>query len=483
MTSARPKRPPRGLRLVIAAGVAAAALLFPGIPALAQDDGPTVTEELRVFLEGVRSHPGARAAEAALQAAGYQLDAAWDPVQFELSGAYTSLDVDSDFLERMELLRQTPPEMLPDGVDLEDIPADFVSDGAVMNASLTFRPFPYGDFADLVDQRQFALLLSRLDYQESLAGLEAQAISLALSNQLASRGVELAGQALELSEEALQVARTRFERGAATERDVREAQAGLLEAQTALTDAEADLELARNSLRSLVGDVPVPDLAGLNLGIPTATPLSVQRSAIQARQAELGVRGARRNMIPVAQAGYTLNVSDEASVEFAIESRTLQPSVSYNFQPQLGPVYGESAAQALADNPVQGSFHIGVSVSLSPGDRDELRAAELQAQAAQSGYEAAVQRAQLEFDSLVAALEESIRAEEVAAVRLHNAQLALEEAQVQLDAGVGIPLEVQSTALELSQAHLNHASTRQQVVQNILAFYEFYGIPLSEALL
>lgn len=486
------RRTPRyqSWRRSVATGFAVAVLLLVGVGALAQEQEagtgtPQDRDALHGFLQAVAAHPGVQAAQAALQAARHQLDAAFDPIQFDLTGAYTSLDVDSDFLELIDYVSQSP------GVD-PTLPTGFVTDGAIINASLTFRPFPFGDIADLADQRQFALQLARLDYLESLTGLEAQALSLALSQALAAQGVELAGQALELSEEALEVAYTRFERGAATERDVREAQAGLIEAQAALANAQANLQLSRSSLHSLVGDTAVPELDGLALPVPVGTPLSVQRSRIQALQAQLGPRGARRNMQPVVQAGYSLNVSEEATVDFSIESRTLQPSVSYNFQPQLGPVYPSQEPQLpdypgfadvdIPENPVQGSFQIGVSVSLSAGAQSELRAAELQAQAAQSAYEAALQGAQLEFDSLVASLEESIRAEQVARVRLHNATLALEEAQAQLDAGLGVPLEVQSTALELTQAHLNFSQARQQVVQNTLAFYEFYGIPLSEAL-
>ncbi|MDZ7705048.1 MAG: TolC family protein [Trueperaceae bacterium] len=68
----------------------------------------------------------------------------------------------------------------------------------------------------------------------------------------AERQVALAAESVAVSEQALTIARIRFERGGATELDVRDAEQSLQDARSNAAAAREGLQLARNNLASLV---------------------------------------------------------------------------------------------------------------------------------------------------------------------------------------------------------------------------------------
>ena len=206
------------------------------------------TAPLEDFLNAVRASPELAASRTALEAAELRLRAAYDPVSLEATGGYSRIDLDES----------SPLVRLPGG----DRTGLISRSQAQLSATLTFRPLPFGDTADLVRQRELEVASSILDYRAALTGLERRALEAALSARLASRSVLLSQEGVRAAEAALEATRTRFERGATNARALRAAEANLLQARTLLQSAEADAQLARSNLTSLVGDTPPTWLRG-----------------------------------------------------------------------------------------------------------------------------------------------------------------------------------------------------------------------------
>ena len=251
------------------------------------------------FLEPLQMHPSLLAAQAELNAAERTLNAAFDPVSVELSGSYLRFDTDD-----IDTDPQTPGE--------QSLPVN----GGAFAVGVSLRPFPFGSVADGVTQQKIALERARLEYRRTLASLEIEALAAALSVRLAQEGLSLARTGAALSSQALHATEIRFERGAANERELREARSGALAAQTRVTDAEARLELAQTSLESYVGGVAAPpDIA---LSIPEGTPVGVLSAELALAGAQLAQRSASRGVYPVLSAGYSWNLDDNNSLGISV---------------------------------------------------------------------------------------------------------------------------------------------------------------------
>ncbi len=401
---------------------------------------------LVIFLEAVKDHPGVRAAEANLNAAEVNLRQAFDPIALEASGGYGRLFIDDTH---------------SNAENLEENVAQFAAD-------LSFKPFPYGDTADLTTSRKLDMEKIHLDYRETLTNLEVQALEAASGVQLARESLALAKQGFEVSETALKNTERRFNKGAANARELREAEKGLVEAQKFLDDAEADLALALLSLESLVGDVDTPDLP--EFSEPLGEPLEVLKARINVDLAGVSIDSANRDLYPTAQAGYDWNVSENSKLSTSIDSRNLQPKVGFSYD------------GTRSDNGIDSQFTVTVSMNLSPATFDNLSFANEQKKAAQEALSAAIISAEIEHATLVSDLEQAERLLRLSEVEFNHSQKVLEETQIRQEVGLSIPLETQEAAVELTEDSLDLQSAKQEKLSTQLAFYKFYAIPPSEVL-
>ena len=441
------------LRLLKYAFLVALSLL---VPVQAQPAPPQ--DELKNFLSVVLINPELLASRAAVEAAELQLRAAYDPVALETTGGYSRFDLDES----------NPLVQLPGRIGL--VPGSRTQ----LSATLTFRPLPFGDTADLVRQSELDLELRILDYRAALTRLEGRALEAALSAQLAARSALLSREGVVGAEASLRATRTRFERGVANARELRQAEANLIKAQTLLQNAEADVRLSRLNLTSLVGDAPPPGFAVLaSLQQPGAgTPLSVQRAQIPILRAELGVRGVQRTVYPVVQASYTRNLSAQSSLVASIESRTLQPSVNFSYR-DPGRPFG---------NVTQGSLQVGVAANISLGTLDTLEAAERQVEAARRGLEAARQGTRLRLGALGRAHEAARRNVELRRLDFRDAETTLRENRKREALGLAPPLATQNALLESLRAFLGLRRAEVAALRAQLDFNAFYALPPSETL-
>lgn len=412
---------------------------------------------LVVFLEAVKGHPGVKAAKANLNAAEANLSQAFDPVALEGNATYGRL-------------QKQPKTEQPNEKNL-------VEDVVRFSASLSFRPFPYGDIGDLVSQRKLDMEKNRLDYREMLTNLEVQALEAASNVQLAQEALILAQEAFNLSEKALQSTQVRFKKGAANQRELRESEKGLVEAEKFLADAKANLALALLSLKSLVGEVDTPNL--LEFSEPLGEPLEVLRARINIDLVSISVGSAWRDIYPTLQACYDWGVDNKTTLSASIETRTLQPKISILYDGASQGVTQCGFSQAAK---IDNLFSIGISMNISPGTFDQLSSVNEQQQVAEEALAAAISSAELKHATLARDLEQALRQLHLAAVEFEHAQKVLSETKIRQEAGLSIPLETQQAAVELTEANLDLQSAKQAKLSKQLAFYKFYAIPPSEVL-
>lgn len=424
------------------------------------------------FLAALEPHPELLAAQAAAQAAELQLRAARDPVALEASGGYNRIDLDDSLTGAALGTAQAPTDPGTGG----DPGAGAVAEsGWQVSTTLQFRPYPFGDVADLVAQRELELQTSLLELRSARAGLEARALEAALQARLADRSAVIAREGVSAAAQGLRATRLRDVKGAANDREVRNAETALLEAQTLRHNAELDVQTARLNLHSLVGAATPPSyvtLTGL-AAPPRRTPLSVSQTLVQTRQTDLAIGAAQRELLPVASASYAWNASDTSTVTASVESRTLQPSVGFSYQ---------EPGRTLPTSAVEGTLSIGISATISVGAVDALAAAQRQREAAQAGLAAARRGGALQETALRSAYTKALGDAELTRRGFRNARATYRENRTREDLGLSSPLETQTSLLELLQADLERRSGELAALSALLDLYELYALPPSETL-
>jgi outer membrane protein TolC len=443
--------------------------------------GLSSAQDLSDFLTALQKHPAVLASKALVNASQSQLDAVYFPVSGELTAGYNRLSVDTEGLT------------LPANFDENEF-----KNGVQFSATATFRPFVFGDIADLAGQRELDLKRNQLSFRQTLANLEAQALEAALQVQVAENALLLAQQAQSLSSSVLEITQTRLAKGAATKTDLLNSEQNLFEAQNQVKSAELQLALAQQGLNNLVGSVRLTDMPQLEP--VTGTLPAVIQAQLDLALAQIGRGNSERGLYPVGQLSYTLPIRGEETVTdamgnstqqqtvnselaFSIESRTLQPSLKYSYQNPKQTVAGFAAQPQLgldlAD--LQGSLTIGVSLSISPEAIAALQAADARLAAAQAGLVAAQDNATLSELSLQNALETSRLGLQLSEQALANASLNLDNTKERSQLGLATELDVQQAALALTQSKLSQLTAKLSYLQAVLNTYRSYAIPVSEA--
>jgi outer membrane protein len=422
--------------------------------AFAQDD-------LTTFLAPVQEHPAVVASRALLSAAEASYQAVYTPIGLSLQGAYTRLNLDDEV-------------SLPPGIEL---PQNLVN----IEFGVNLRPFPFGDIADLAQQRRIELERAHLNYQQTLTNLEIQALQLAMQFRLLEASLEVARAAQRLSEAALTATQTRLARGAASEAEVAEAEQRLREAAQAELEAADNLNLVRLSLEQLVGPATltaVPELEPVTGTLP-----DVRQAEYDLQLAEVGVTNSQRALYPVAQASYTIPLGDQRSeLALSLESRTLQPSVRYNYSNPRQSFGGFAPPPGVDPSILQGTFTIGVSLEISAESFAAAEGAFSRLQAAQAGVRAARDNAGLTARSLTATLDSSRLGLEIAKRSLQLARQSLTDTEQRQQLGLATSLDVLQAELGVRQAELGVRSGELEVLNSILATYSSYALPPSEVL-
>ena len=441
--------------LAAAQGAPSGPLGAPGGPApTAPQSHAAAHAQVAALLAALAGHPALVAADALAEAAARRADAVRAPIA--LSG-------------QVDLRRLQVEPATGEGSD-------------AFSFRLVLRPFLFGDLADLGDQRRIEAERADLQAREARTGLESQAVQAALGVWLAELAVGLAEEGLALAELAETGARRRAEAGGASTVDVGRAELARREATAALTDARRQHDLAIARSASLVGDGRLDgpfDLLPVVGTIP-----DVVRATLDLALADVGTRNADRALLPTVQGGYTRLLDDGASLTVGLESRTLQPAVSYASGGAGGGASGGLAGLAPGGTAptVRGVFNVSVAWSFSPQAYLEADALRLQRTAADAGLAAAVDRGNLTQQALEAALLTSAARVELAAFELELTTLERDAAAARYAVGAASELERLQAHLQWRQAVLGHARARSERLSAVLDTYTAYAVPLSEVM-
>ncbi|WP_299429487.1 TolC family protein [uncultured Meiothermus sp.] len=422
------------------------AVLHPLHPGLAQG-----------FFAPLENHPSILQARLGLEAAQAQLRATQSPVSLQAQGGVSFFDV-------------TPPPGAPTCPNpINPQCANLPGDGRQISLGLTLTPFAFGDVSDAVNQAAIGVEQASLGLRQARTQLEAQAVEAALRVRLAESGLEAARLGQRLSQASLEATRVRESRGAASPSEVRQAEASLRQAAIQQADAERNLALARLSLADLIGQ---SSTALPRLAIPSQnTPPAVRQAELQLAQAQVAFDRAVRGVLPVVQGSYARNTSAHDSWSLSLNSRTLQPTLSYTSQSQ-----GRSAPQ----DRIHGTLQIGLSANIAFGVVDALEAAQKQVEAARQAVEAARRSSKLQEEllrSLLHTAEQSlINAQQVRT----DAERTFSEARERERLGLASPLATLQAELSLAQARLGIEQADLSRTQRLLDLYRFFALPLSE---
>jgi outer membrane protein TolC len=426
----------------------------------------SATDQVAALLGALDGHPALAAVDALARSAALRADAVRAPIA--LSGQFD--------LQRLQVEPATDPHPPPfeNLFDVDDASESF-------SVRVVLRPFLFGDLADLGDQRRLEAERADLQAREARASLEAQAVQAALGVWLADLGVGLAEDGLALAELAEAGASRRAEVGGASALEVGRAELARREAVAAVRDARLQRDLAIARSASLTGDARLD--GPFSLAPVLGTPPDVIRATLDLALADVGTRNAERALLPTLQGGYTWLLDDGGSVTVGLESRTLQPAISYASSAAGG---GGGGLEGLAPEgtapTVRGVLSVSLSWSFSPQSLLETDALRQQRTAADAGLASAVDRANLTQQALDAALATSAARVELSAFELELATLERDAADARYAAGGASELERLQAHLQWRQAVLGHARARIDQLSAVLDTYTTYAVPLSEVL-
>lgn len=389
------------------------------------------------------SHPVRLQALAQVEAARAQYLAQASPVALQAQGGYGVLGY--------ECTAPSPCDSLP-------------KTASSLTLSLALTPFPFGDDRDALERARLALRRAELGYARAVLALLSQAYSARGRLEEARLGLRLAEASLALAQEGVRVAKRRHEAGGIAGREVREAEARLREAEEAKAKAEEGVFLAQLQAKSLLEDQPLPSPPPPEKG----TPLKVEEASLALEEARLLYEAAYRALFPTLQAQLLLYPSEKDQLTLGLSSRTLQPTLSYTHQ---DPGLTSTTPGARVNREVR----LGISLTLSPGLLEGLRAAEAQVKAAEEGLKTAQLQAQLEEESLWQTLAQRKRGLDLAEQEALDKAKALEETRTRAGLGLESPLRVREAEVALLQAELRKKQAENALEGAVLELYSLYG--------
>ncbi|MDX2005183.1 MAG: TolC family protein [Meiothermus sp.] len=412
------------------------------------------------FFAPLENHPSIVQARLGLEAAQAQVRAIQSPVSLNTQGGFS-------FFQNRDPLPSTDPACRSPATAAQCVALP--SDGRQVQVGLSFTPIPFGDVADALNRAQIGAEQAALGLRSARAQLEASAIEGALRIRLAQAGLEVARAAQRLAQASLEATRIRAQRDAANPGEVRQAEAQVRSAAIQVSDAERSLALARQSLSDLLGSADAaPPAVALP---PPQTPPSVRQAQFGVGSAQVQYDGAIRGVLPVLNASYTRNTSPNDSLTASINSRTLQPSISYS---------NTSQARTEPSVRIDGTFTIGFSATIALGVVDALEAAQKQVDAANQAVEAARRNAKTQEDLLRSQLQTADLNLANAVQGRADAEKTLAEARERERLGLTSPLATVQAELGLAQALLALEQAQLSRTSRILDLYRFYALPVSE---
>lgn len=403
-------------------------------------------ESLEQFLLKLEDTPTLRSARAGLNAAQGQVTATRGGFEASVQGGYGS-----------------------NQVKITATDSTLWNDNKSASVSLSFRPIPYGDLADALTRAQTVVRQAGNGLRITRANVQAQALLSFYQVQLSVQAVESNKAGLELAQKLFEVAKTQRSKEANTENDVKSAEQSFLEAGERLQSAEENLQLAQAGLKNLVGGATLETLP--DLPIPTGKTAEEENAEIGLANAQLTLGSAQRAVLPTLNASYTYNTTDNTSISASLETRTLQPKLTFGyFDPKQG-VAGVTAVQ---------SFQLGGSFSYTPSINEALFSANEQIRSAELTLEAAHNNAKLNRDTLQVRLDQAERALALKKSALELSRKKLSDSLERQKLGLVSPLIPLQVSAEVSGAEIALMTAQLERLSKVLDFYRSYGLAVRD---
>jgi len=417
------------------------------------------------FFTSLQDYPAVRSAALSLEAARQEALGAANYVAVDASGGYISRD----------LAPADPCPLLSDPDPSNDALCQFINpevpeSNGQAEVGITFHAIPYGDVGDYQRTAQINYLIARVDYRSSLASIEKGALEAAMQYFLADEARNLAGEGLQVARDAYQATKLRREKGAASDRDLRQAELALEQAENELQNAEAAFGLAKYALASFTTAAP-PAWPWPRLDPPAdAEPPAVTKVRLRVEQARIGLEHSQRAFVPVGEIRYQHNLDDNNAVGVSLESRTLGARVYYAYQSYADPTRSRT----------ENELRLGLRLNVTQNDWGGLESARKRLAAAEAGLEAAKKQSELELARLQLDLDQSQRRLNLAKSKASAAKLDYQDARKRADLGISPPLEAERAWLDYAKAELELLQAEQDVVRNQLSILAYLAVPPSE---
>lgn len=275
------------------------------------------------------------------------------------------------------------------------------------------------------------------------------------------RQLEIALETLKSRQEAFKLAQRRFEVGATSELDLKQAESELLTAEVAIPIYEAQIARQENALSSLLGQNPGAIVRGKSIealrlkgGIPVGIPSDILMQRPDIIQAE-------QNLVA-------------ANADVGVAYGEFFPSIS------LTGSYGRQSADFsdLFHGPSK-TWGYGPSINLpifTAGKiLNSVEAAQARKTQALVGYQKAIQEAFREVDDALIGYKKSHEERDVRARQVDAFKRYLELANVNYDAGQVGYLEVLDAERRLFTSQLEFAQSEGQYVSSMVTLYRALG--------
>ncbi len=403
-------------------------------------------ESLEQFLLKLEDTPTLRSARAGLNAAQGQVTATRGGFEASVQGGYGSNQVKITATDNT-----------------------LWNDNKSASISLSFRPIPYGDLADALTRAQTVVRQAGNGLRITRANVQAQALLSFYQVQLSVQAVESNKAGLELAQKLFEVAKTQRSKEANTENDVKSAEQSFLEAQERLRSAQENLQLAQAGLKNLVGSATLEALP--DLPIPTGKTAEEENAEISLANAQLTLGSAQRAVLPSLSASYSYNTTDNTSISASLETRTLQPKLTFGYSDPKQGVAGVTAVQ---------SFQLGGSFSYTPSVNEALFSANEQIRSAELTLEAAHTNAKLNRDTLQVRLDQAERALALKKSALELSRKKLSDSLERQKLGLVSPLVPLQVVTEVSGAETALMTAQLERLSKVLDFYRSYGLAVRE---
>jgi hypothetical protein len=190
-------------------------------------------------------------------------------------------------------------------------------------------------------------------------------------------------------------------------------------------------------------------------------------------------------MWPTVQAGYSWLLDDGASISLGLESRTLQPALSFTTGGGTGGAAPGGVADFLPEGAaptVRGALTVGVAWTISPQAYLEADAVARQLDAAVAGSGVRPRSGPADPAGPGGRPRDELDAPRTGRLRPRIAALERDAADARYAAGAASELERLRAHLTWRQAVLGYARARFDHLGSVLDTYTTYAIPLSEVL-